>query len=244
MNFFTAQEDNFLLRQPGTGEWFLKSATFQNWVSGDGETLWTPGIPGAGKTILASIIIDELRRNFEHSPGVRIAGAYCSYRDQQAQTLFNMLSGLWRQVIDQDAAHSNDIQELYRRHRDSKRQPSLNDLMRIFGNEVQKHSRLFVVIDALDEMPDSMCSEFIKRIRSLSPKLNLLVTSRKLESIAELFAGRPTFPIGAQNEDLITFIEARIAREPKLSKVMKQFPGLQKDTVATILEKSENMFVV
>jgi len=31
-------------RQPGTGSWFLKSKPFQEWLVGDGETLWCPGI--------------------------------------------------------------------------------------------------------------------------------------------------------------------------------------------------------
>ena len=35
-------------RQPGTGNWFLKSKAFQEWLAGGGKTLWCPGIRTLG----------------------------------------------------------------------------------------------------------------------------------------------------------------------------------------------------
>ncbi|KAF2465937.1 purine and uridine phosphorylase [Lindgomyces ingoldianus] len=50
------QSDNFKRRQSGTGQWLLDSGEYQTWLTTDEQTLFCPGIPGAGKTILTSII--------------------------------------------------------------------------------------------------------------------------------------------------------------------------------------------
>jgi hypothetical protein len=41
-------------------EWLLDSDEFQTCLDTDKQTLFCPGIPGAGKTILSSIVVDYL----------------------------------------------------------------------------------------------------------------------------------------------------------------------------------------
>ncbi|KAJ5896578.1 uncharacterized protein N7473_005977 [Penicillium subrubescens] len=50
-------------RQPGTGEWFLNSIEFQNWRQERRKTMFCTGTPGAGKTIITSIAINDLLQN-------------------------------------------------------------------------------------------------------------------------------------------------------------------------------------
>ncbi|KAF9639931.1 hypothetical protein BFW01_g11737 [Lasiodiplodia theobromae] len=47
------QQDHLRRRQEGTGTWFLNEPLFQGWLLGHPSVLWCPGIPAAGKTILA-----------------------------------------------------------------------------------------------------------------------------------------------------------------------------------------------
>lgn len=54
------QGDNFSRRHEGTGHWLLESPQFRSWLQGNADVLWCPGLPGAGKTILASIVVDRL----------------------------------------------------------------------------------------------------------------------------------------------------------------------------------------
>ncbi|RYP68408.1 hypothetical protein DL771_006672 [Monosporascus sp. 5C6A] len=68
------QQSDFLRRrQPGTGKWLLDSEEYQNWLNASKQTLFYPGIPGAGKTILASIVIDDLCNKFRENTTVGIA---------------------------------------------------------------------------------------------------------------------------------------------------------------------------
>ncbi|KAF5639627.1 ankyrin repeat [Fusarium sp. NRRL 52700] len=75
LNYGPQQSDNLSQRQEGTGEWLLTSKEFQNWVD-NGKTLFCPGFPGAGKTILTSIVIDELTTRFRDDDTVGIAYIY------------------------------------------------------------------------------------------------------------------------------------------------------------------------
>ena len=61
-----------------------------SWRDGDLTVLACQGIPGAGKTTLASLIVGSLRGDPEDSSGIKqqtqstgIASIYCSYREPQ-----------------------------------------------------------------------------------------------------------------------------------------------------------------
>ncbi|OXV08527.1 hypothetical protein Egran_03710, partial [Elaphomyces granulatus] len=43
-------------RQTGTGTWFINKEEFQTWLHNEKQLLYCPGIPGAGKTVLASMV--------------------------------------------------------------------------------------------------------------------------------------------------------------------------------------------
>ncbi|KAF5506983.1 hypothetical protein CGCA056_v013023 [Colletotrichum aenigma] len=73
IDFAAQQIDNLERRQEGTGQWLLESPEFQNWIKEDRKTLFCPGIPGAGKTMLSSIVIDHLQDRFGQDPAVGIA---------------------------------------------------------------------------------------------------------------------------------------------------------------------------
>ncbi|KAF2965989.1 hypothetical protein GQX73_g7572 [Xylaria multiplex] len=88
---YTAQQGDFInRRQLGTGKWLLDSVQFQAWTTTHSQTLFCPGIPGAGKTILTSIVVDNLHTRFGNNPDVGIAHIYCNFRlgdDQKPEAL-------------------------------------------------------------------------------------------------------------------------------------------------------------
>ncbi|RYP28170.1 hypothetical protein DL767_007318 [Monosporascus sp. MG133] len=78
---YAAQQSDFITRrQAGTGQWLLDSPEFRAWLQAGKRTLFCPGIPGAGKTILTSIVVDELTCRFTDDETVGIAYVYCNFR--------------------------------------------------------------------------------------------------------------------------------------------------------------------
>src|SRR5947207_3898983 len=60
IDFPAQQHDIITQRQEGTGQWFIDTPEFKRWLHGYDKTLFCPGIPGAGKTMMAAITIDHL----------------------------------------------------------------------------------------------------------------------------------------------------------------------------------------
>jgi hypothetical protein len=48
-------------RHPGSGRRLLESKAYTTWKKSDNSFLWLHGIPGCGKTILASTVIEDLQ---------------------------------------------------------------------------------------------------------------------------------------------------------------------------------------
>ncbi|KAH6647213.1 hypothetical protein BKA67DRAFT_428602 [Truncatella angustata] len=50
---------NQKLHQPETGRWMVRSLYWSSWLAGVSRCLWLYGMPGAGKTVLMSYLIEE-----------------------------------------------------------------------------------------------------------------------------------------------------------------------------------------
>lgn len=92
------QSDVLRERQQGTGQWLLESAEFNSWTETDKQTLFCPGIPGAGKTILTAIVIDDLTTQFSNDPTIGIAYVYFNFRRQNEQKAEDLLASLLKQL--------------------------------------------------------------------------------------------------------------------------------------------------
>jgi DNA replication protein DnaC len=63
VDYYEQHRDFMNRHQTGTGKWFLQDRKFQEWLSSKDATLFCPGTPGAGKTIIAALVVDHLLRN-------------------------------------------------------------------------------------------------------------------------------------------------------------------------------------
>ena len=89
---------NFIARrQEGTSEWLFESDEFQQWENNKSCTLFCPGIPGSGKTVMVSIVVDYLFKRFRNDPGIGIAFLYCNFRQRQEQRLIDLFLTLLKQ---------------------------------------------------------------------------------------------------------------------------------------------------
>ncbi|KAH7305361.1 nucleoside phosphorylase [Rhexocercosporidium sp. MPI-PUGE-AT-0058] len=216
INYGPQQSDFINRRQPGTGQWLLDSLDFQKWLETSQQTLFCPGIPGAGKTILTAATINDLITRFQNDPSVGIAYLYCNFRRKDEQKAQDLLASLLKQLSQGRSSLPDNVRSLYDNHKEKRTRPSLDEISRTLQSVASIYSRVVIIVDALDEcqVSDGCRMTFLAEIFSLQTKTgaNLFATSRPIPEITERFRGSITFEIRAHNEDVQQYLDCRISQ--------------------------------
>lgn len=218
-DYGSQQSDFFRLRQEGTGQWLLASTAFQKWCGDSKATLYCEGMPGAGKTIMTSIIVDYLSKKHAYDPGTGIAYMYCNFRRSDEQKPHNLLASILKQLVMGRPQVPDTVDQLYNYHRTKETQPSLSEILKELHSITAAYSKCFIIVDALDECPniDGGRRQFISELRKLQThaNVNILATSRMIPEIAQdLGTGYVSLEIRASDEDVGRYLEGQIHQLP------------------------------
>jgi hypothetical protein len=231
-------------QQQGTGEWLLKSNEFQLWLTQSNQTLFCPGIPGAGKTIITSITIHHLHNIFGNDPAIGIAYLYCSYQQQHEQKPADLIANLLKQFIQGQLSLPEIVQNLYSRHKPKQTRPSLGELLSALHHITASYTRTFIIIDALDECQVSYGGYeiFLREIFSLQVKarVNIFATSRFIQEIEAKSDQSIRLEIRANNTDVQKYLDERLQNFP--SWVLKDH-SLQAEIKSKITKAVDGMYV-
>ncbi|KAG4283041.1 hypothetical protein FPRO06_09714 [Fusarium proliferatum] len=138
----------FSKHEPLTTAWVNNSSQWKAWVSSASETrlIWIHGLPGAGKTVLASYVIEELEKLCEPANGSVCSYYYCHYSHNQDETV-----PLMSWVIAHICRQINWIPTELKRLHDHGCEPTIVDLGVVLEVILQRLDILYIVIDAVDE---------------------------------------------------------------------------------------------
>ncbi|KAL4872388.1 hypothetical protein BDV12DRAFT_210868 [Aspergillus spectabilis] len=221
-------------RQAGTRQWLLSSTEFQAWLNTSMRVMLCTGIPGAGKTIMTAIVVDYLAANYGNDSSHGIAYLYCNYRQQHEQGVEHLLMNVLRQLVEDSPSIPDIVQALYDRYKDRRVRPSLDEISKTLHSVAQAYSRVFLIIDALDECQasDGCRAKLLDEISVLQAKtkVNLLATSRPIPEIVQRFRGAVSLEIRAVDEDLPAFVRRQ--------------PDLQDEVKTNIIRSVDGMFLL
>jgi Cdc6-like AAA superfamily ATPase len=240
---YDVQQLDMLKRcQEGTGQWFLQSPEFLAWTAGTAKsrTLFCPGIPGAGKTLLAATVVHALRKRFP-SDETAVACLYCNYRMHDEQSARNLVAGLARQLLKPGHAALQHVQMLIDECQRSPRLPTLDELSSVLRHAAAAYSSVFIVVDALDECERTEWPPLLSQLRLLQaqmPHVRLLATSRPLLVFQESFSDAVKLEIRAHSMDLEHYIHSRVHR---LSKHVEQTANLKTEVVRKVTDAADGM---
>jgi Cdc6-like AAA superfamily ATPase len=214
-----AQQRDVLSRyQEGTGQWLLEADNFRDWRDGCIRTLFCPGPPGAGKTTITSLVVKDLKAQYREVPSARVAFLYCGFNHRSTQTPETLLSSLLKQLVEAQFASSKSVVEFYDRHTKAASSPTLKNIMDAIGQEIQTASKVFIVIDALDECrTDNGCRmKLLSELFKLQKECNicLLATSRALPDIIRRFERSKSLEIRASPRDIQAYLDENMYRLP------------------------------
>ncbi|KAH6892794.1 hypothetical protein BKA70DRAFT_1119181 [Coprinopsis sp. MPI-PUGE-AT-0042] len=206
------QQDTLAKATEGTCIWLTTGEIFIFWIT-NGKILWGIGIPGAGKTVLASIVIRYLDRLENTSGGVTCV-AYVYLRYSEPLAIRDILESLVKQIVERHIDLIPLIEALYARHKQEKTKPSQQDLLEVLGGFIRHGKTLFFVLDALDEMWSEDWPILLNLLASLDAKL--FITSQLLEPLQKQFPYAQVFNIAASPSDLDLHVKHFLRHSPEV----------------------------
>ncbi|KAF5983664.1 ankyrin protein [Fusarium bulbicola] len=232
-DFGAYQFDEQSKKAPGTCEWFLDSPEYQFWTQEKNHVLFCPGIAGAGKTVLASAIIENLHSRFETDSDTATVHIYCRYNRVDRQTCDRLRASLLRQLCERMSPLPASIMQLYGQYKPRRVEVPPERIISELESVSGLFSRIFMVVDALDEWATehgdlySLPAELLLIQRKLA--INLLATSRQIPLISNQFKNCPSISITAQQQDIHTYVDnfrwpesSCIGRIPKLRDLVRR----------------------
>ncbi|KAH7079932.1 hypothetical protein BKA63DRAFT_600355 [Paraphoma chrysanthemicola] len=229
--------------EPGTGEWFLKSQDYQDWVSGPSPLLWLHGKAGCCKTVLCSTIIEKVQCNISEKYSTAFAYFYFSFSDERKQTYADMLLSVVTQLSRDRHVHPL-LKAAYEKHHPH--EPSAHVLEGLLQALLEEAPIPVLVFDALDECTEEqrgLVVEGLKRITYSVPNTRILLTSRRESDIVDLMAdwceNQLAINESGVNADIDIFVQKALATDRKLMCL----PTATKKEIADMFhEKSDGMF--
>jgi hypothetical protein len=244
INYASQQSDFIGRRQEGTGQWLLNSKEFQEWLTQSRRTLFCPGMPGAGKTMITSIIVGHLYNMFQNDGSVGIAYLYCNFRREQEQKPADLFASLLKQLIQEQPSVPESIRGLYEHHKDRRTRPSSDEILAVLHSVIRDYSRTFIIIDALDEcqVSNGVRRILLSEILDLQARTgaNLFATSRFILEIEKEFKRDLLLEIRARDEDVRKYLGGHMFQLPSF--VLNNL-DLQEEIKTSIVKAVDGMYV-
>ncbi|KAL2833732.1 hypothetical protein BDW59DRAFT_156533 [Aspergillus cavernicola] len=232
---------------PTTGDWLINSAKFSCWLDGESDFMWIHGIPGSGKTVLCSTIIDHVEKHCHKHPSGESSCVYFyfAFDDKKRQTLGNFVRSLLAQLCRQGDGIPTKVRELFADLGRTGQEPTLARLTDALCTLLKQGGIKYLIIDALDE-----CGEQEEVINLLSTiktdddmSTRVLVTSRAERQIETGLQPLVTGFVGLQgvemNQDIQALIRWVLMSDPKL----KTRPlALRMEIEQALMQRADGMF--
>ncbi|RPB22653.1 hypothetical protein L211DRAFT_788395, partial [Terfezia boudieri ATCC MYA-4762] len=246
-------QDVKLLRTKNAAAWLLGLESFCKWrdsnttpVEKGGRVFSCYGIPGAGKTVISSVVIDNIYSQNKVYSNIGIACLYADYKDQSNQTLAHILGSFLRQFLTTASECIPDA--LFEKLDVILKQGGkvgTEDIMALLKIRLQQLKRAFICIDAVDELDPNVQRQLFDVLRELGTNYDntrLFLTGRgHIESEVQKrlhVLQKHQVVITASEQDIQEFLEQQIKDDLNPDAMDKV---LAKDIIDKIIKKSQGM---
>ncbi|KAI1123673.1 hypothetical protein F5Y10DRAFT_47475 [Nemania abortiva] len=236
-------------RTSDTCEWLLAHEKFHKWEDANSSMiLWLQGSPGAGKTFLASRVIDHIRAR-PRSPAYQegFAFFYCDRNEEQRRKPLSVLQSYVRQLsttIGNSRRIRGRLRDLCREKKRHASSLSFSDCKEQLLESIKTYDVTTIVLDALDECePDSrrQIFETIDFLLKSVDSLKVFISSRPDRDIRNRFIHLPNIEIQATHtkRDIQKFVHEEVSKHENWNNMTLDL----KNRITTILfTQSHGMF--
>ncbi|KAH9032101.1 hypothetical protein EDB84DRAFT_150754 [Lactarius hengduanensis] len=239
----------------GTAVWFFQCSIFVEWKS-TGSLLWIHGKPGSGKSVICSSVIQDIMTECEAESAI-MAYFYFDFRDLKKQTCHDLLLSLVSQLSTRSIPCCDILHSVYKTHEDGTRQPGDDTLKECLKEmlRLQGQGPTFIILDALDECPDSPgipsprheVLQLVKELVGLDLQgLHICATSRPevdIRAVLDPLAFRSVslHNQSGQTSDIGDYVQSVVNSSP--STAMRRWRADDRNLVIkTLTERADGMF--
>ncbi|KAK3686838.1 hypothetical protein LTR37_019429 [Vermiconidia calcicola] len=242
--FHEKQRQTYAKCHPNTCEWIFHTSMFQRWFT-DSEiyTLWCPGIPGAGKTVLISKAINFVEENTERSK-VAIAFVYCDYKDPQTQSDTDLLSSMTRQLVEQCKVVPQDVIAHWQRFIERRRLPTNDERLALMKSVTKLFEKTYIFIDALDECGEGSRDSLLRLMKGLKDTIRLCVASRSHLQLETKLHNVLRLDIEAHEADVKQYITFQVDTNERLNDMTIEEPSLRSEIIQRLTDTAAGMFLL
>lgn len=220
-------------------DWIFSKQAYIDWyqsIAASRKTLlWVTAIPGAGKTTVASRVIQSLLQRHQ------VAYFYCETRTERSRSTTGILCTLCWQILRHDSDLLESIKETYFLGAE----PYAGGMRTALYKLVEARPEILIVLDGLDECDSITRREMCDFLVSLSEKANVIIFSRDLVDIKEGLLKSSTFQrlirLEMAESDTETEIKRFIIREIESLPEMDEESKRQIST--SLQKKAQGMFL-
>ncbi|KXH32131.1 hypothetical protein CNYM01_09317 [Colletotrichum nymphaeae SA-01] len=189
----------FRLWHPGTLAWFLASADFKLWSSEKGHLLFIHGVPGVGKSVLASVVAHSLANTVQ----LGVATLIC-YGESTANTEEALLLSLLKQLSRSITSRPAGSLPLRQKRKDS---PSHQEILEALKDVVAEFERVHIIVDGLDQLQDHTRMSLLRSLKKLNDQgVGVLTTSRTIPHMLRDMEGWPIVAFDSKADDIILWV--------------------------------------
>lgn len=212
--------------------------------------IWLHGIPGAGKTFLATTVIEDIKESLLQDSGQVVAYFYFSFSDGLKQDVNAALRSIIHQLTWQLVAIPGELKATYEDLRERSSASSNDALLVMLKSVISQFSHTYLILDALDECTERVALfEAIQTIDEWKLDcISIFAASRKEHDVKEALTNLKlsTDIIAAESrlvdKDIESFVVEKLAKTKALKKWERK-PDLRREIIKTLMEKSFGMYV-
>lgn len=148
-----------------------------------------------------------------------------------------------QQLISDKQSFLSDLKILYAQHNKENTRPSVPDIVSLLQGVVLSYSKVFIIIDALDECTDADDVRFIllTELKKLQHRICLLVMSRPIPDLEEPLEGAIRVNVEASLIDIKNYLLQRLENTRSMQRHLTEEPSLRDKIVSVISQKIKGM---
>ncbi|OJD30121.1 nacht domain protein [Diplodia corticola] len=236
------------LRHPGTAIWLFDLQPFKEWLFTPSSSIFGCfGIPGSGKTILSSSVMEHLQSTQESSV---VFYHYCSYEYPSSLKATAILGTFLRQLLERETLFAG-AESLHEDLLDKLNTPIPKELFAAIARYFKSGDTYVFLIDGVDELPSSEQAELAVVLeKAVSDALHCTVKvyiSCRPEAVVKKKAFDPNLSVTISPEnlsqDIISFVEAKVDEKLKEGDLELGDPHLRDEIIDRLAAGAKGMYV-